>query len=68
MIDAEITKAILFGTEVQTMDILITKANASEWGKLDISYRQAKAMYKQAKKEYPEEWIEQFMTPLFTEY
>lgn len=68
MIDAEITKAILFGTEVQTMDILITQSKASEWGKLDISYRQAKTMYEQAKKNYPEEWIQQFMTPFFTEY
>lgn len=68
MIDAEITKAILFGTEVQTMDILITQSKASEWGRLDSSYRQAKAMYEQAKKNYPEEWIQQFITPLFTEY
>ena len=68
MITAEITKAIFFGMEVQIMDRLIAKSKSSEWGKLDASYRQAQAMYAQAKQNYPEEWIQQFMTPFFTFY
>jgi hypothetical protein len=68
MIPTEIIKAIFFGKEVQIMDTLIAQSKASEWGKLDTSYRQAQAMYEQVKKEYPKEWIEQFMTPFFTEY
>lgn len=68
MISAEITKAIFFGMEVQIMDRLIAQSKSSEWGKLDASYRQAKAMLAQARKNYPEEWIQQFMTPFFTEY
>lgn len=63
----EITKAIFFGMDVHTMSVLITESKSSEWGKLDNSYRQAKALYEQAKEEYPKEWIEQFMTPLFKE-
>lgn len=68
MIPAEIIKAIFFGKEVQIMDTLIAKSKDSEWGKLDASYRQARAMYTQARENYPEEWIQQFMTPFFTFY
>lgn len=67
MIPYEIAKAIFFGMDVHTVSILITQSKSSEWGKLDTLYRQAKAMYEQAKKEYPEEWVQQFMTPLFKE-
>lgn len=67
MIPSEITKAIFFGMEIQTMDRLIAQSKSSEWGELDSSYRQAKSLYEDAKKEYPEEWVSQFMTPLFKE-